>query len=221
MSARQLIVLGGGEHARVVVEAARSRPDSWDVLGLVDPTPATRTVTLLQIAHLGADKDLADRLAASPADERPWLVVGVGAIDPDVRRGLVARFDLLVRWATVVHATAWISPTAEVGAGSVVLAGSVVNSGARVGMHTIINSSAVVEHDVVVSDFAHVAPAVVLGGASEVGADAFIGLGARVRDHVTVGAGAVVGMGAVVVADVPSRALVIGMPARVREGQGD
>jgi acetyltransferase EpsM len=220
VSARQLVVLGGGEHARVVVEAARSRPDTWDVVGLVDLGPATRTVALLGLAHLGDDHAFADRLAASPADERPWLVVGVGGIDPAVRRRVAARFGPLVRWATIVHASASISPTAELGEGTVVLGGSVVNSGARIGSHAILNTGAIVEHDVVVGDFAHVAPAAVVGGTSEIGADAFIGLGALVRDHVAVGAGAVVGMGAVVVAEVQAGAIVVGTPARSREDQG-
>jgi len=219
VTASRLVVLGGGEHARVVIEAAQSRPSDWDVVGLVEPGRATRTRDLLGIAHLGDDRTFADRLSVLPADERPWLVIGVGGIDPSVRRRLAAKFDSLIRWATVVHASAWVSPTAELGKGTVVLAGSIVSSGARIGTHAILNTRAVVEHDVAVGDFAHVAPAAVLGGAAEIGAGTFIGLGALVRDHMTIGAGATVAMGAVVVGDVPDGASVMGVPARVRERQ--
>ena len=34
---RDLVVLGGGGHARVVIQAAQSRPTEWNVVGYVDP----------------------------------------------------------------------------------------------------------------------------------------------------------------------------------------
>jgi serine acetyltransferase len=42
-----------------------------------------------------------------------------------------------------------------------------------------------------------------------------------VRDHVSIGAAARVGMGAVVVADVPANAVVVGNPAREIEQAPD
>ena len=39
-----LIVVGGGEHARVVIEAARSQPARWEILGFTDPRPCPETV---------------------------------------------------------------------------------------------------------------------------------------------------------------------------------
>jgi sugar O-acyltransferase (sialic acid O-acetyltransferase NeuD family) len=220
VTARPLVVLGGGNHARVVIEAARSHPGDWDVVGIVDPEPAATAVALLGVDHLGGDDAFADRLARSGDGERPWLVVGVGGIDPEPRRRLAERFGRLASWATVVHAAAWISPTAELGNGTVALAGSIVNGGARIGGHVVLNSGAIVEHDVTIGEFAHLAPGAVVGGGTEVGAGVFIGLGARVRDHVAIGDRAVVGMGAVVIADVPAGACVVGVPARVQEGRG-
>lgn len=48
-----------------------------------------------------------------------------------------------------------------------------------------------------------------------VGDDCWIGAGAKILAGVTVGNGSVVGAGAVVTGDVPGRAIVVGMPARV------
>ena len=214
-----LIVIGGGEHARVVIEAARTRPDQWTVSGFVDPVAVEKTTRLTGARHLGDDSAVDAALADAPVDDRPWVVLGLGgAGSPGLRRRLVERLDARaatgVRWATIVHAGAWVSPTARLGPGAVVLAGAIVNSGAAVGAHAIVNSAAVVEHDVVIGDFTHVAPAAVIGGGACLGRDGFVGLGARIRDHVTIGDGATVGMGAAVVDDVAAGVTVIGSPAR-------
>jgi acetyltransferase EpsM len=212
VTARPLVVLGGGEHARVLIEAARSRPEEWSVVGVVDPSPSAMAMTDLGVAYLGDDAAF-DAASPSDVDEPPWLVIGVGGVDPGPRRTLAERYGRST-WATVAHAASWVSPTAVVEPGAMIFAGCTVNAGARVGRHAIVNSGAVVEHDVTLGPFAHVAPGAVIGGGASIGAGAFVGLGARVRDHVTIGDDAIVGMGAVVVADVPPCATVVGVPAR-------
>ena len=231
LTARPLVIVGGGEHAAVVVDAARSRPDAWRPVGFTDPDPAPGTAARLGLEHLGDDSVLggsarlpsAGHGAPEPGrfgapDGRPWLVLGFG-VSPDARRRTTAR-AADTAWATVVHAAAWVSPTASLGAGTVVLAGAVVNAGAEVGAHAIVNTRAVVEHDVVIGDFAHLGPGAIVGGGARIGEGAFIGLGALVRDHVSVGPGAVVGMGAVVVEAVAEGATVVGSPARRRDTRG-
>lgn len=217
---RSLLLIGGGEHAGVVLEAARTMPDEWHVVGFTDPEAAAGVLTLDGTTHLGDDPSGIGRFAGLPPDERPSLILAVGgAGDPGVRRRVSAAVDRLApdsRWAVIVHAAAWVSPTARLGDGTVVLAGAVVNAGARIGRQSIVNSRAVVEHDAQVGPFTHVGPGAVVGGGTRVGSDVTIGMGALVRDHVVVGDGATIGMGAVVVNDVQPGTTVLGSPARPR-----
>jgi len=217
---RQLIVIGGGEHACVVVDAARSRPDAWRVVGFSEAERSSRLARREpELEDLGDDEALRSRLEGAPAGERPALVLGIGGgIRPGGRSALVERFDHDCDWATVVHAAASVSPSATVAAGAVVGARAVVQTGATIGRHAIVNTAAVVEHDVTVGDYAHLAPGSLIGGGTTIGPGAFVGLGATVRDHVTIGAGATVGMGAVVVDDVLPRETVVGVPARRTTG---
>jgi sugar O-acyltransferase (sialic acid O-acetyltransferase NeuD family) len=208
-------VIGGGEHALVVADAARAA--GWIIEGLVDPRPAERTLSLLGVAHLGDDAAFASRLMGMSEASAPFLILGIGAIGkPEVREAVVARFEH-ARWATIVHPAAWASPLAAIEEGSVVLAGAVVGPAARIGRHAVVNSSAVVEHDVDIGAHAQVAPGAVIGGGARLGKGAFVGLGALVRDHISIGAGAFVAMGSVVVEDVPPGITVSGLPARPRE----
>ena len=224
MTRRPLLLIGGGEHAGVVLEAIGTTSDEWHVVGFTDPEAAAGVVALDGTERLGDDAAGVGRFGHLPPDERPWLVLAVGgAGDPGVRRRVSAAVETLdpaARWAVVVHAAAWLSPTASLGDGTVVLAGAVVNARARIGRQSIVNSRAVVEHDAQVGPFVHVGPGAVVGGGAHIGSDVTIGMGALIRDHVTVGDGAVVGMGAVVVGDVQRGTTVLGSPARVRDTSG-
>lgn len=204
-----IVVIGGGEHARVVIEAIRAGSAPREVLGFVDPEPCEETVRRLGARRLG-DEDALERHAAALG------VLGFAALESRSRReAAVARLSgRLGGWATVVHSSAWVSPSAVVGEGTVIMAGAVVQTGARLGAHCVINTGAVVEHDAVIGEHAHLAPGVTLGGAARIGPLVYVGLGATVRDHTSVGAGATIAMGAVVVRDVPSGARVMGVPAR-------
>jgi acetyltransferase EpsM len=209
---RELIVVGGGEHARVVIEAARSRPDLWTVTGFVDPQPCPETAERLDLPRIGDDGrgfEIARTAGVS-------FVLGVGAVGVSTRRQeIVKRYaSHTARWAAVAHAQAWVSPTARVAPGAVVMAGAMVNAGARLGEHAVVNTGSVVEHDVVIGPFAQVAPGAAVGGGTVVEDGSYLGLGCRVRDHVHLGSGVMVGMGAVVVGSLAAGSMVVGVPAR-------
>lgn len=207
-AARDLILIGGGEHAAVVADAAASRPDLWRLAGYCDLAETAR-MQLLGLPWFTDDP------SALPGDAWRILALGGAAISPR-RRELAERHSARPGggWATVVHAAAHVAPTAVVGPGTLICAGAIVNPGARIGAHAIVNTSAVLEHDGTLGDFVHLAPGAILGGGVSVGEGSFLGLGCRVRDHVRIGSRVTVGMGSVVIGSVPDGAVVMGVPAR-------
>lgn len=206
---RDLIVIGGGGHARVVIEAARSTPKQWRIIGFVDPSPCEETQSRLGVSRLGGDDIL-------PRHPNAALVLGIGNVDvSDHRQKIVGKVGAPPsRWGTLIHSSASASPTAEIGPGTVILAGAVINSGARIGEHCIINNNAVVDHDVSLGAFIHASDGSVVAGGAAIGEGSFIGMGALVRDHVTLGRLCLVGMGAVVTKSFEADAVLVGVPAK-------
>ena len=208
------IILGGGGHARVLID---SLPDEGfpDRYAILDRDPSLWGTRSLGVLILGGE-DLIPDLVRKGATE---LAVGLGAVgDNSPRRRL---FELGtthgLRPLTVQHPSAIRSAWAEVGEGSVLYPGSIVNAGARLGVNTIVNSGAIVEHDCVAGDHVHIATGARLASTVRVGAMAHIGAGATVRQGISIGEGAIVGAGAVVVKDVEPWTVVVGVPARAHE----
>jgi acetyltransferase EpsM len=124
------------------------------------------------------------------------------------------------RFAILRHPAARISRTAGLGAGSIVSVAAVIAAHAVIGDHVIVNRGTLIGHHTRVGDFTTISPGANVAGSVEIGAGSYIGIGAVISDHVKIGAGCVVTAGAVVIADVPDRTQVGGVPARALRTRG-
>ena len=176
-SGSPVLVIGGGGHAKVVVDLLRLT--GWQVHGVLDPNPGATDV-------LGAPILGGDELAGSIyAQGIRHAAVAIGR--NDLRLQLGRRLQGIgFALVTMVHPAAIVSSSAIVGAGVAIMALAVVNPAARIGDLAIINTAAIVEHDCVVGEGAHIAPRSVLGGNVVVGRCAQIGIGATVRPEMTI-----------------------------------
>lgn len=208
----RLVGLGGGGHAKVVIDILLLH-GGWDIVGVLDPDPALRGGQVLDVPVLGGDSLLEELIA----DGVEHAFIGLGSparTAPRRRLYEIARGHGL-EVVDAVHPMATIAASARTGSGVTAMAGAVVAAAAVLGENVIVNTGAIVEHDCVVGDHVHVATGARLGGGVYVGEGTHVGLGASVSHGVRIGAGSVVGAGAVVVDDVEDGVIVAGVPARM------
>lgn len=205
---RPLILLGGGGHARVLLDVARLCGRA--VLALLDDDPALRGKQIDGVEVAGG----IDTLSRYQPEEY-LLVNAIGSAGvPKIRqsiyeRGATAGFT----YATLIHPSAVIAQTAQIGAGAQVLAGAVVGTGAVIGEGAILNTKASVDHDTMVGKHSHIAPGATVCGDVTIGSGCHIGCGATLIQGIRIGEGALVAAGAVVTGDVEPGGRAAGVPA--------
>lgn len=203
---RRIVVVGAGGHAKVVIELLQAS-GKWDVVGLVDPSPAGDKV--LGVPVLGGD----EALPALLADGVSSAVIALGGNRSRERLGRMVQamgFEL----PAAVHPSALVSPSSRLGAGVVVMARAVIGTEAFISDMAIVNTGAVLDHDSFLGVAGHVAPGCALAGNVSVGDRTLVGVGSAVRPQIRIGADVVIGAGSAVVSDVPDGAVVGGVPAR-------
>ncbi len=207
------IILGGGGHARVLIDSLMAM-GTVTLVGILEANRQIWGTEMMGIPILGGDELLSrnNKLA-------DCFVVGLGGIgDNQPRRRL---FETGVKNGLkpleVIHPQAVVSHWAQIGAGCQILPGAVVNAGATLGANVIVNSGAIVEHDCKVGDHVHIATGAKLCSTVIIDEAAHIGAGATVRQCIRIGKDSVVGAGAVVVRDVEQGTTVVGIPARPKK----
>lgn len=204
-----IIVLGAGGHARVLIDALRTR--SAAILGIAEADHGKHGQMLFDIPIIGDDEAVL-RMAA----ESVRLVNGIGTVRVSLlRRKLYDNFKSKgYCFATVVHASAIVAPAVVLAEGAQIMAGVVLQTGCRIGENAIINTRVAVDHDCVIGNHVHVSPGATLCGNVVVGEGAHIGAGATVIQGIRIGRNSMVAAGAVVIRDIPDNVTVAGVPAK-------
>lgn len=204
---------------------------------------ASNPLSVLVVHNLAADADIDVGAAVDPvrfdapgvaidetdhaswAEEgRPGLRTGVlcGVYRPEVKRAVVTFFQEhhgvgVSDYSLCLHPTAVPAATATLGPGCQVEPLAVIAPHAALGEFVTVNRQASVGHHTRIGAFSTLNPGVHIAGHCELGEAVTVGMGANIVDGIRIGARAVVAAGALVTRDVPAGALVMGVPARVRE----
>jgi sugar O-acyltransferase (sialic acid O-acetyltransferase NeuD family) len=210
MSGPNLLIVGAGGHAKVVIDAVRAN-SVYGVAAILDDDEKKTGGSLLGIPIVGTTHDVA-RIANRYSTNKVCIAIGSCALRVQLAGFLQSQGCELI---SVFHPSAVIASGVSIGAGTVVLAGAIVNVDVSLSSMVIINTGATIDHDCQIAEGAHIAPGVNLCGHVAIGARTLVGVGARVIPGISVGDDCVIGAGSSVIRSLPDRVLAAGNPARI------
>ena len=204
-----VIIIGAGGHSKVLIDALQL--SCHKIIGIVDTDPDKKGTSILGIPVIGDDE-----IVCSYSPETIQLVNGIGSTAlPLLRQSIFETFRKKgYMFASVIHPSAVIASCVEIAEGVQIMAGAVIQPGCFVGLNTIINTRASVDHDCSIGEHVHLSPGVTLSGNVGIGDGSHIGTGATVIQGIGIGSGCLVAAGAVVVSNINDNATVYGVPAK-------
>ena len=209
MKKEKILVIGCGEHARMVIDNIEDQ-NQFSVFGLTTHLNEELGKDVYGYPVVGKDKDI-EGLIKKHKDIKGYIL-GVGNMKARAR--LASWLDTFVKAVNVIHPQALISRHARIGVGNLLEAYTKVANGATLGNHCIINSYTAVNHDQNIGHNVLLACNVTLAGRS-VGSNTIIADGAAIAFKKSVGAGCIIGDGAVVTKDIPDNVIAYGNPAKI------
>ena len=201
---RSLLILGAGGHALSVADAAESA--GFHVVGFVSDHGANSPSLAAPI--------FPDVSSAEWGTLELALGIGANFIREEIYASTLENYPELVM-ASVIHASAWVSHTAVVHAGAVVLSQASVGPGANLGIGSLINTAASLDHESQMGDFASLGPGAHTGGRVTIGARSMVGLNAGVLQGRKIGDDTVIGAHSLATQDFESNVVVLGIPCQV------
>jgi len=208
----ELVILGGGGHAKVVIDILKSCP-SLGIVGVTDPNIGQHVREILCVPIIGDDSILPELINSGIS--HAFVAIGCNSL----RKKLFEEIAQLgFQFVNAIHPQAIVSSSTKLGRGIAIMGGATINAECIIGDNVIISTGANIDHECCISGHAHVAPGATLSGNVAVGQGAFIGAGAIIVQGVCIDENAIVGAGAVVLHDVASDTTVAGIPAKVIKG---
>lgn len=210
---KKLIIVGAGGFARevawLVEEINQSKP-SWDLLGFFDENEndcsQMNGYTIIKKSEFDKHLDA-------------FIVIAIG--DPETRKKVAMRYVGKYRFATLIHPSISIHKTSCVGPGSIVCKDTIITTNVNIGNHVIVNLDCTIGHDATLKDYVTIFPSVNVSGYVLIDECSSVGTGSQIIQQLKIGANTTIGAGSVVVKDIPSMVVAVGVPARVIKQRGE
>ena len=158
------------------------------------------------IDYLGLEDNIINK-------ERIFITIGDNEIRRNIYEDLIKKdfitFLNIIDPTSSVSKFAFIKPDSSISIG----VNSVINSLAKIEAGSIINTGAIIEHEVKIGKFSHVGPNAIICGDANIGENVFVGANAIVKQGVIIGDNSIIGAGSVVLNNIPANSTYVGNPA--------
>lgn len=204
-----LIVIGLGGHSNVIINILeRDYGSKFKILGYVDKEKKDTNLT-----YLGNDEHLVEIFQKGICEN---VIIGIGKTYINSKREEIIRnlLEIGFKFPKIISKKSIINKNVEIKEGTQVLDNVVVNCNSIIGRFCILNTSALVEHDVFIDDNTHIGPNAVVCGGTNIGKNCFVGANSTIIQNIKIADNVLIGAGGVVIKDIKVPGIYTGIPVR-------
>lgn len=198
---KTLTVIGAGGHARALI-------------ALLSSCNLTASKVIDASAELGENILGVPVVNAEVQDSAAhgYYVLAIGS--NTARKRALSHYKGEVYAAPLIHPSAILAMSPHIGRFCQIFAGAYIGPQAQIGDNVILNTYAIVEHEVSIGDDCHIAVGAKILGRAKVGHRCFIGAGAVIKDGVSVCDDVTIGANSFVNEKIDKPGTYVGSPAR-------
>ena len=179
---KNLLLIGGGGHCKSCIDVIE-QTEEFNIVGILDDDPIKQDKEILGYKIIGTTKKIKDF-----KQNNLYGLITVGQIKKAEIRNRF--YKELLRYEynipTIISKHSYVSKYAFVDEGSIVMNGVFINAGARIGKNCIINTKAIIEHDVKIGKNCHISTGAVINGDVLIKDSSFIGSNATVVESIEI-----------------------------------
>lgn len=199
---KKFSIIGYSGHSFVILDSAFK--SKLDCKGYYERNK--KEFNPFDIDYLGLENNIV-------TNERIFISIGNNKIRRNIYEDLIKKdfitFLNIIDPTSSVSKFAFIKPDSSISLG----VNSVINSLAKIEAGSIINTGAIIEHEVKIGKFSHVGPNAIICGDANIGENVFVGANAIVKQGVIIGDNSIIGAGSVVLNNIPANSTYVGNPA--------
>ena len=199
---------GFGREVKMLIDQINAESKQYNLLGFYDDmTPKGTLINGLEV--LGKVEDL------NRVSEPTAVSIAIGA--PKIKKNIVGQLtNPLLSFPKLIHPSVSLGISEDaIGKGAIICAGNIITVNIKIGDFVILNLGCTVGHDTVIGDYSAFMPQVNIAGEVNLGEAVYGGMGAGIINQVTIGDNVTLGAGSIVVKDMPSNCLVVGIPGKI------
>jgi len=200
---KKFVILGSGSYAKNLKEDMHNYDSSLNFYGYLSKE---------KNKNYFRDKDIKKLKKINNI----FFINGIGNFSYSWYEGIFKAFKKKkIKFLKLIHNSSLFYRSSKILEGAIVMENTIVKSNTTIGKFCLINSSAVIAHDVKIKDFSTVSLGAKIAGNCTVGRNTFVGMNSTIVNNINVGNNVIVGAGSVVVEDIQNNVIVAGNPAKV------
>ena len=212
MDKEKIVIIGAGQHARVVLYNIEEQ-NKYEVVGFLDSND-NRVGEFFEEKEILGNYQKENLKEFSKKIGTNKFFIGFGNMK--YRKKV---FDYFINngWEAVniIHPNTVVSKNARLGKGILVECGCLITPNPVIGDNVVVNTGSQVNHDNIIENHVYIASGVILSGGIKIAENTLLDDGVIVTLGCSVGKNSLIGAGAVVTKNIPDGVVAYGSPCKV------